>query len=131
MEILKKFTFNSSASSLTGRKTLFDELFAALDNETTRNGKQKNAQRPSLKCCQLFIESCFYLIIILEIPEAGLKLLAKMNYYLFPIYIDKASKLNMAKLNDYLIRLNVDQSLKIILASFEAHSRLCASNVPK
>lgn len=54
-----------------------------------------------------------------------------MNYYLFPIYIEKNSKTNMIKLNDYLIRYNVDNSLKMILSSLESHSKLCALNNPR
>lgn len=45
MEVLKKFTFNSSGSSLTQRQSLFDELFAIFKDDTARAGKQKQQQQ--------------------------------------------------------------------------------------
>lgn len=67
----------------------------------------------------------------LEIPEGAYKLLGKMTYYLFPVYIDKASKESLIKLNGLLIEFNIDNSLRPLVSSLEAHSKLCAINTPR
>ncbi len=66
-----------------------------------------------------------------EIAEPAYKFLAKLVQYLFPVYLDKQSKLNLISLNNYLIRLNVDNTLKGILSSLEINSKRIISNEPK
>ena len=94
MEIIKEFTFKSTTSSLNERKKLFDQVYMVLENRLQN-----------------------------QIPDAAYKILSKINYYLFPIYIDKYSKENLITLNNFLIEIDSGSSAKIILTSLEFHSK--------
>ena len=93
MEAIKQFVNTSTTSSLVERKALFEQLFEVLNNIAKH-----------------------------EIPELALKVVAKLLYYNFPIYIDKQSKMNLIKLNDLLIRANLEITLKTLINSLEAHA---------
>lgn len=94
MEIIKEFIFKSTSSSLKERKKLFEGVYNVLENRFEHN-----------------------------LPSSAYKVLAKTNYYLFPLYIDKLSKESLIKLNHYLIEIDYESSLKIILSSLEIHSK--------
>lgn len=94
MEIIKEFTFKSTTSSLNERKKLFEQVYVVLENRLEN-----------------------------QIPEAAYKILAKINYYLLPIYTDKFSKENLITLNNFLIEIDPESSTKIILTSLELHSK--------
>ncbi|RNA00153.1 translational activator GCN1 [Brachionus plicatilis] len=94
MEIIKEFAYKSTTSSLKERNSLFERVFKVLENRLEQN-----------------------------VPEAAYKVLAKLNYYLFPIYIDKQSKENLIKLNNLLIEIDCQSCAKIILTSLELHSK--------
>lgn len=119
METIKKFAFCSTTSSLAERESLFQDLFSVLK---TQQGNHINL---------IFI--FFFLIqnLIQDLPEAVFKALGKLNYYLYPKYLDKKSRSNLITLNDLLLKLNYDQSYKSILQSYESHSNSSVLTQPK
>ncbi len=67
---------------------------------------------------------------ILEIPELAYKVLANMLQYMFPLYLDKKSRLHLITFNDLLIKNSIDKSLKSILNSLETHANAFVDNSP-
>ena len=66
-----------------------------------------------------------YWFIYKDLPELVYKALGKLNYYLFPRYLDKTSKKYLINLNDLIIKINADNSIKSIIQSYETHSNAC------
>lgn len=145
METLKKFALNATTASLAERERLFDDLFNLLDKQSVvlvevseKVGDEQEKTGKYLKSpyfirLHSLIVGCLFHIeaTSTQIPELGYKLLGKMMYYLFPVYIDKKSKQYLIELNNYLIRFSVDNALRPILASLEWHSKLALSNTSK
>ncbi len=122
MEIVKKFAFISTTSSVTERKNLFDELFTVLKDE--KNG---NWHFYSI----MYLNNKKLLKTTSDMPEAVYKALGKLIYYMFPKYTDKTSKNLLIKFNDSLLKANLDQSLKSIISGLELHANFSVGTQPK